>query len=397
MSFLVFNRSHSFDFANWLTDCNHDLFLFSDRIIRDMHKYRGVEIFPSFDESGLSELRATELARHTAIARVLCHSEYDLVRAAALREKWGLPGQGMVSAQAYRNKFQMKNLVAKAGIPVATQRQLDSSPLQLLAFIEEHGFPVVVKPIDGGGSRGVEILHDQGQLCNFLKTFPLRPFMVERFVQGQLYHIDGLARNGDILFATTSCYFSEGCLNFQSHRSNGSYLLEADTPRHHQLVQFTQRVISALPVSPELGFHAEAFMDEAGDSDIVLCEIAARTAGGWIIEAIEAAYGINLNREWIRLSAGLNVLAPLKSLAPKRQTGFLIFPPHHQASRQLPQLPKFDWCRSYITDIGKHVNGGTAAGSVEFATMAIVEGSTSEQVKERLTELDHWLRECCVA
>jgi ATP-grasp domain len=387
MSILIFNRSQSFDFSNWLADSGHDLYLFTDRVVRDMHKYRGVEVFPSFDDAGLAEMRAINMASQSPFARILCHSEYDLVRAAALREHFALPGQNVRSAQAYRNKFLMKEMAAVAGIPIAPQVQLDSA-LNLLAFIEEHGLPVVVKPIDGGGSRGVEVLRDQTQVCKFLKNLPKRLFMAERFVAGQLYHIDGIAIQGEIAFATVGCYYADGCLNFHDQISNGSYLLEANSLRHRDLLQFTQQVIHALPSSPELGFHAEAFVTPEGQ--IVLCEIAARTAGAWVIEIIEAAYGINLNREWTRIAAGMQPSQPLTDLKAKRMAGWLITPPRPQATNKLPDRPPFEWCRSYINDINKVVNGATAAGSVEYASIYLVEGDTSEQVRQRLQELDQW-------
>lgn len=390
MSILLFNRSQAFDYANWLSDSGQDLILFSDRVIREMYKYRAVKIFPAFDNSGLSELCALELGRQMPFSRVICHSEYDLLRAAHLRAAFSLPGQNIESATSYRHKFLMKEYASKAGIPVAEQTCIDS-PVQLLIFIEQQGLPVVVKPVDGGGSRGVEVLQDQKQVRDFIKTLPNGNYMVESFVPGQLYHIDGLACDSKICFATSSSYFSEGCLNFHTSRSNGSYLLESDSPLHKHLVQFTQGVIDALPASPELGFHAEAFVQE--DGRIVLCEIAARTAGGWIVEAIELAYGINLNREWVRLSAGIDETARLYNLPAQRQSGFLIFPPHAQAASRTPQIPPFDWCRSCINDINKYVNGGNAAGSVEFASMMLIEGSSSQQVRERLHELDRWLHD----
>ncbi|MDF5731653.1 MAG: ATP-grasp domain-containing protein [Rhizonema sp. PD38] len=394
MSILLFNRSHAFDYANWLADSGQDLILFSDRVIREMHKYRAVKIFPCFDNSGLSELCALELRHQIPFSRVIGHSEYDLIRAAHLRAVFSLPGQNIESATSYRNKFLMKEYASKAGIPVAQQTRIDS-PVQLLIFIEQHGLPVVVKPLDGGGSRGVEVLQDQKQVREFVKTLPNCNYMVESFVSGQLYHIDGLARDGKICFATSSNYFSEGCLNFHTSQSNGSYLLESDSLLHYNLVQFTQGVIDALPASPELGFHAEAFVQK--DGKIVLCEIAARTAGGWIIESIDLAYGINLNREWVRLSAGIDETARLCNLRVQRQAGFLIFPPQSQAASHTPQIPPFDWCRSCINDISKYVNGGNAAGSVEFASMMLVEGSSSQQVRERLHELDRWLNKAYYA
>jgi hypothetical protein len=389
MSFLIFNRGHSFDFANWLDDSDEELFLYSDRPIREMHRYRGVEIFPSFDESGLTELLSLALARQRPLTRILCHSEYDLIRAAVLRQRLGLPGQSVASANAYRNKVLMKELVAKAALSVAPQVRLEN-PLQLLTFVEEQGFPVVVKPVDGGGSRGVEVLHDDSQLCQFLKKLPQRDYMAERFVDGQMYHIDGVTRNSEVLFASVGCCYDRGWLNFQSQRTNGAYLMEPSDPLQCRLVQFAADVIRALPMSPELGFHAEVFVTPLGE--IVLCEIAARTSGNWVVEMNEAAYGVNINREWMRLAAGLSDGIHLQNLHMKRHTGYLILPPRTQGRHSVPFPAHFDWCRAYVNDVSKHLNGGGAVSSAEYASLALVEGETSVQVSERMQELDQWWR-----
>lgn len=53
----------------------------------------------------------------------------------------------------------MKDCMAAAAVRTARYRRL-MLPTDLPAFIEEHGYPVVVKPVDAAGSRGVRVLKD---------------------------------------------------------------------------------------------------------------------------------------------------------------------------------------------------------------------------------------------
>jgi hypothetical protein len=382
---IILNRSSVFDFGVWLPDLDGELRVLTMKEWTDPTGRAVVENFGSFDTAGLAELRVAELATQGPVRTVFGHSEYDLLRAARLREHLGLPGQTAESVRAYRNKALMKTFAAAAGIPVPPFRVLET-PVDLLDFIAAHALPVVVKPVDGGGSRGVQVLGDRAAVAQFLAAWPERPYMVEGFVQGDMLHVDGLAIDGALRFAAASRYV-HGCLAFQDGRSLGSVLLDPATTLAERAIAMTSRVIAALPASPLVAFHLELF--HTPDDRLLLCEIASRTGGGKIIETIDVAWGVHLNRCWVRAAVGLDPELASRP-APSPYAGFLVIPPRRAVLTAVPPVPPVPWCVEYLAPHAPGAKLGKAVASVDHVAMMVVQGSSPEEVEARLLELDTW-------
>ncbi len=391
MAILIFNRSSVFDYPSWLADSDQELVVFTQREIPTSEAYAALETFDSFDRSGRAELRALELRERYQWRHVFGHSEYDLVRAARLRERLSLPGQSVESAQAYRDKARMKEHASASGIAVPAFRRL-SSPLDLVDFADAHGYPVVVKPIDGGGSRGVSVLRDAAAVGQFLEMLPDRPYIIESFVAGEMYHVDGVWHEDRMLFAAASRYLA-GCLAYQRGDSLGSMILPPQSALHGRLVDETTAIIRALPRSPLVAFHAEIFVTD--DGRMVLCEIASRTGGALVAETLEVAYGVNINRLWTRLACGLPADSEPRS-APAPYAGWLVIPPCKGELLDAPQQAPFEWCERFLVPAKAGDRCTAPVASVDHVAMAIVTGDNETEVEERLRRVDRWFADTVV-
>jgi len=385
MSILIFNRSSSnlFKFKEWLGDAEGKLVMLTQVDRPDLHTYDHAEFIESFDKNGWTEIRAVELHEQFGFKTILLRSEYDIIRAARLREYLDIQGQGVESALAYRDKVLMKRLVREAGVKVADFHPINS-PLDLYRFALDHGFPLVVKPVYGGGSRGVTVLSDMSELKAFL-TAGLEPgLMVEKFIRGSMYHVDGIARDGRVLFSCVSRYLY-GCLAYKSYESVGSIIVDPHGPVAQRLKMTVADIICALPGAHVLAFHAEFFYTE--DGDILLCEIASRTGGGRIMETVETAYGISLPKVWVRLQCDLP-----EPIEPRFQTsaGYLVVPPRAGRLAGLPESTPFPWVIDYNPTArqGQSLNNPISVGD-NIAT-ALIKGNTEESVEARLVELNEW-------
>ena len=161
---LLLQRSPVFRFDEWLGDLAREAVLFTRLPEGGGQGYAEVVRIPSFDADGRTELRILERHARSPFTAIVRMSEYDLIRAARLRERFGIPGQSVASAVAYRNKVRMKELVRAAGTVAVPGFRAIESPLDLVAAVEEWGFPLVVKPVDGGGSRGVTVVRGPAEL-----------------------------------------------------------------------------------------------------------------------------------------------------------------------------------------------------------------------------------------
>jgi len=391
MAALIFRRSMNLQdpipYADWLEDLGEPIVLFTMGEASEDSSFAHVEKFESFDNQGLTEVRALELAERFTYHRIFAQSEHDLLRAAELREWFGVKGQSYSSAWAFRDKFHMKTLAKAGGMEVPCFAAL-ATPLDLYRFGLRHGFPCVVKPRKAAGARGICVLRSLAQLKQFLQKPLGEDYMAESFVDGPMFHVDGLMSAGRILFVSASKYVNN-CISYQDGQSSGSVLLDPAQPLSERLVSKTEQLLSSLPLAPHFAFHAEFFIDEA--DRIVFCEVAARPGGSGIVGMIEQAYGVNLYQQWVRRSFDLPIELP--AAKPWTAVGLLWVPPQRGRLCSMPASVPFEW----VVEYRPHSKTGQwwehpQSNGPNIASFT-VSGSDTEQVESRIRMLDEWFRE----
>ncbi|PJX21136.1 hypothetical protein CAP48_17700 [Advenella sp. S44] len=385
MSVFIFNRSTKFDYYNWLSDSSPVIYAASEKPLNTPGKYKLVRRFDSLN-TGLADKLVLEISKKTKLNRIVSQSEYDVIRAATLREYLDIEGQSLESAHAYRNKVVMKDYLNRAGIKTAAYRKLDSS-VDLIKFVHNHGYPVVVKPIDLAGSRGVELLRSEQDLNRYLSVPVLRPYMVERFVNGKMYHVNGIFYQNQYHFIAAYKYINTS-LDYQSHGCYGSMTMDPETILSKNLISFCKRVIAALPQTDPLAFHAEIFYTDNGE--FLLNEIASRTAGSLIVELMEKDYGFNLSRSWVRSQCGLDPEIQPDS-QPISYSASLMFPTRNAVLRNLPFFVPFSWCSNLYVNGKQGVQNAKAATYTDDVLSIIISGQSEKEVMSRVNEASEWL------
>jgi hypothetical protein len=390
MSILCLARTIKFDYADWFSDSSESVLVISSVQLPKQDRYRIVKRVADLDLSGVVELSAIELAESEPISRLVAHSEYDLLRAAHLREFLRVPGQGVESANAYRDKVVMKEYMVRAGIQVAAFQRC-TSPVDLFDFARKHGLPLVMKPVDSSGSHNVSVVRDFAALRQAAAEESLNgnpgSQMIESFVPGSMYHVNGLVSTLDEDFFAP-CAYINGALDYQTGGLFGSRTIDPGTPLASRLVAFTKEVLKALPSADPLAFHAEIF--HTPDDRLVLCEIAARTAGSLTIELIERSYGVNLHRAWARAQAGLSPQTG-HAHAPTVFAASLRVPARDQRLVRLPLSIPFPWVSTVCLSGNVGRRHEKAATYTDDVLSAIVVANSDGQLVDRVGELSDWL------
>lgn len=245
------------------------------------------------------------------IHQIYTKQEDLILRVARLRELLCITS-GLLpdAAECFRDKVKMKQVASSAGFPVPAFKRV-FSPSCILSFVEEHGLPVVVKPSLGSASAAVVVVRDEATLLNYLeRTFFdgldsagrrmdfAGDVIIEKFVPGTMYHVNGYARGGIVEYVWPFQYLQTN-LEFAAGKAYGNVLIAKSDTRHARLLCATQRLLAILPCPTNLVFHLEFF--SVGD-DFYLCEIAARRPGGSIgclidlYEASNAPEDFSLNK-----------------------------------------------------------------------------------------------------
>ncbi|MFF8830094.1 acetyl-CoA carboxylase biotin carboxylase subunit family protein [Streptomyces sp. NPDC015131] len=342
-----------------------------------------VHAFDDYDTNQLVEKTALRLAREYAVEAVFARAEADVVRAAQLRELLGLPGQHTASALAFRDKVVMKDHLAGGPVDTPVYRRADSA-YALVEFTAEHGYPVVVKPVSESGSLGARVIRDEADLDAYLARPWRGTSQVETFVEGQMYHVDGLVAGGEVVFVHPFRYVND-CLSFRDDDWVGCLPLSPGDPAYDRLVKAAGAVLAELPTPPQTAFHAELWITP--DDRVVFCEIASRTGGGMISAMVRHAFGVDLDKEWLYAECGL----PSTLGDPVyRPAGCLNIPPGKGVLEHLPTGGEPDGVRemSFTGAVGREYQGGVKSGL--YLVGYVIDGDTEDEVERRMRTVADW-------
>ncbi|MBT0773340.1 ATP-grasp domain-containing protein [Kineosporia sp. J2-2] len=350
-------------------------------------------IAPGVRRDVLADYHAPETTRHLfqvcaewAPQAVFSNSEADVMRAAEARTLFGIPGTGSASAVLFRDKVLMKQLFAGLTVQgtevAAVEHRVPTSGADVLAACDELG-PVVLKPRDGSGSVSVQTLSDRAQAAAWLAAEPevlkrlhASQLILERFVEGDVYHVDMLARDGAPIMISTSRYLHPPH-HFARHNL-ASVMLDEDSEDHRFLVAYGQALTArAATAHGATIMHLEMFRTPQGE--FVAGEVACRGSGGLVKESILHTYGIDQARAACLLGAGL--LPGETYLRRIRQ----------QSGRLLETGPRLGYDRaarpSWLVTVSESERPGEASSSVDARLQVVVEGENESEIEKRMASL----------
>jgi biotin carboxylase len=240
------------------------------------------------------------VARTESISRIVALDEFDMEMAASVREHLRIPGMGETTVRHFRDKLAMRMEAREAGIRVPDFVALINRA-QVAMFLEEVPPPWILKPRTSASAIGMKKMHDIDEVWHVLDELENRRshHLLERFIPGQVLHVDSIAWGREVVFAEASGYLNPP---FEVYHGGGlfaSATLERDTSFERDLLGMNRNIITSLG-QVRGALHTEFIRAEA-DGQLYFLETAARVGGAHIVDMVEAATGINLWREWARV------------------------------------------------------------------------------------------------
>lgn len=243
------------------------------------------------------------LAREESIDRVVPLDDFDLEKAAALREHLRVPGLGETTTRHFRDKLAMRLQAAEAGIHVPEfVHALNRA--RLCDFAERVPPPWLVKPRFEASATGIKKINSPAELWPALADLGDRQsfHLVERYVPGDIFHVDSIVSEREVVFASVSRY---GTPPLDVVHGGGVFTTRTLPPGSEDaraLAEVNRRVIEAMRMRRGVS-HTE-FIKSRADGRFYFLETAARVGGAHIAELVEAATGVNLWREWASIEIG---------------------------------------------------------------------------------------------
>jgi len=238
---------------------------------------------------------------------VIAGAEFGIPLSALLAAFLGCRGLSVEVAIRYRDKALQKRLVRAAGVPTADCVVIDD--IQHFEKLPDLiGSPMVLKPIAGVGTMLTSVVTTAAELQaaarRIAATTDSRTFLLETFTEGDEVIVDGLVRDGDLVFHSMG-YYPEPCLAVverQASMTYGRFDPVLDKDLFEEGAALATRVTGALGLVDGV-FHLEAFRRSDG-GPLVFGECAARRGAAMIFEEILWKFNVDIAEEGLRAALG---------------------------------------------------------------------------------------------
>lgn len=239
---------------------------------------------------------ALEFSKSNPIHGVMTMASESAITVATVAEALEIPGVSVDGAIKATNKIKRQISFKEAGIPNARHAKAADFE-EALQVTRELGWPVVLKPSDSAGSRGVQLVKDENQLKEAIEEVNRitrdHHFLIEEFLEGSEHSIEGIVINGEVHWtAFSDRNYDKKYLYFPYFMEDGDTLPTAldDTMLEKVKKVSTQAVHSlGIQFGPVKG---DILVDKEGPKVI---EMAARLSGDYFCyETAPLHNGINL-------------------------------------------------------------------------------------------------------
>lgn len=221
---------------------------------------------------------------------------------AALQDELNLPGIGLENANAATNKAIMRERFKKFGVPSPEFRKVSTLD-QALDAAEELGFPVVLKPTDCMGARGVSRVDSRSFLPHaFFGAFSITQdsvILVEKYMEGPELSIDALVVDGKIHYLVVG----DRIIKFPPYFVEIGHSVPSLLPE--KIIQEAKDVMSAGIRALGINIGAAKGDIKITPDGIMIGEIAARLSGGFMSShTLPLSTGINAIEGAIKIAVG---------------------------------------------------------------------------------------------
>ena len=241
--------------------------------------------------------------RHAVDGVLTVASDRAVPVVAAVAERLRLPGIGTAIAARMTHKVTMRERLAAAGVPQPSFARVTTHGSARLA-VERIGLPVVLKPANSGGQRGLSLVERPDQRAAAvdaaLSFSPTREAIIESFVPGDELNAILVVRSGEPTLLTlsdrlrpTGPGFGVGWIH--------AYPAGIDEDVHAQATRVAAEAVRALGLRDGIAF-PQLIVDSAGG--VQLIEIAARVAAGQMADLVRVGTGIDLIEIALRQCTG---------------------------------------------------------------------------------------------
>ena len=319
-----------------------------------------------------------------------------VVTAAYVAEKMGLPSVGSYDAVSLlQNKGRFRKFLTDHGFNVPTARSYTDIE-EALKDTDRFMWPVIVKPTDSAGSKGVNRVNEPAKLREAieyaLSYSHSSEFIIEDFIQqkGFSSDTDSFSVNGELKFVSFDSQRFDA--NAENPYTPAAYSWPSSMSDSHQkeLTSEIQRLISLLGLGTSI-YNIET--REGTDGKAYIMECSPRGGGNRLAECLEYATGVKLVENAVRAAVGM----PTVGVEQKPYDGCwaeIIL--HSDRAGVFDSLWVDDTIAKCVFERDLWIEPGTTVGGFKAANEAIgtlvLKFDTDEQLQEVMREPGRYVK-----
>jgi len=257
-----------------------------------------------------------ELAARLKIdAIVSCCNDFSAISSAYVAERLGLPGHDSYeSAKLLHHKDLYRKFAISNSIPTPRAESFSDVHTAIDAIVRSQ-LPLIVKPVDLTGGKGISKINDPSEVKQALENaFAIsksKRVVVEEFINGSRHGFSAFIREGKVVF-----WFSDN-----EHYYLNPYLVSAaSTPSFapakaiDTLIEHSEKIAALLSLKTGI-FHVQFILQK---DEPIITEICRRAPGDLYIQLVEHATGVDYSSWIVKSSAGMDC----SSLSQKTGQGY---------------------------------------------------------------------------
>ena len=312
--------------------------------------------------------RILEIAKEKEIDYVQAYAADSAAPTAAyVSEKMGLPGNPFHAIKTLTEKHLFRKLLRDTGLNYPKGKSMTGEEIDEVHEMELE-YPLVVKPVDSSGSKGVSLIQSFSEFKTAaeyaISASRSRRIIVEEYVKakGAQLHGDGFVVNGELTFI----YLGDQHFNTEINPFV-PYTTTWPSVRPKETLERIHNDINK--VLQKSGFKHGAINIEirvTGEGEIYVMEIAPRSGGNFVPVLLKHATGYDMVEAGLKAAMGEKT--ENSEIFRKNASYFVLHSPKNGVLKKILTDPKISSC---IVEQHQYVEAGETVHSFQNAGAAI--------------------------
>jgi hypothetical protein len=234
--------------------------------------------------------------------RFVALDDFDVEKVALLREHFRMPGMGRSTSHYFRDKLAMRLKAKEENVLVPEFTTLFNND-DINEYADKTPAPWLLKPRMEASATGIKKIHSKDELWKIVHDLgdERDNYLVEKFAPGDVFHVDGLNVDGNVVFSRVSKYLdtpfevAHGGGIFRSASSEIGSKIEKD------LQKMNAEVMKAFGM--QFGASHTEFIQSKATGELFFLETSSRVGGANLAEMVAFASGVNLWAEWAKIES----------------------------------------------------------------------------------------------